>query len=289
MHILVTGSNGQLGNELQVLAPKYPQHSFVFTDVDELNITNKKAVNAFFKENDFQCVINCAAYTNVDKAEEEQGLARKINVQGVKYIAQACAKYDIELMHISTDYVFDGNNHRPYRETDFTHPQSIYGETKLEGEHMVEEFAKTAIIIRTSWLYSSFGHNFVKTMLKYGQEKDELNVVYDQIGTPTYAANLAKLIIGNVEDLQWLQGTHIYHYSDEGVCSWYDFAKEIMTLSNIDCKVNAIESKDYPLPAARPFYSVLNKSKIKDGLKGIEIPYWKDALKICLQKIKENN
>ncbi len=288
MHILVTGSNGQLGSELRVLSSDFPQHQFIFTDVNELDITDTKAVNAFFNENKVDCLINCAAYTNVDKAEEEQDLARNINVQGAKNLAQACAKHNAELMHISTDYVFDGNNHRPYRETDFTHPQSVYGETKLEGEHMIEEFAKTAIIIRTSWLYSSFGHNFVKTMLKYGQERNELNVVYDQIGTPTYAANLALLMLMNLDDLQWLQGTHIYHYSDEGVCSWYDFAKEIMTLSNIDCKVNAIESKDYPLPASRPFYSVLNKAKIKDGLEGIEIHYWRDSLKKCLQRIKEN-
>jgi len=289
MHILVTGNNGQLGSELRVLSSNFPQHQFIFTDVDELDITKKKTIDVFFDKNEIDCVINCAAYTNVDKAEEEENLAKKVNVLAVKYLAQACAKHNAELMHISTDYVFDGNNHRPYRETDFTNPQSIYGETKLEGEHMVEEFAKTAIIIRTSWLYSSFGHNFVKTMLKYGKERDELNVVYDQIGTPTYAANLALLILMNLDDLQWLQGTHIYHYSDEGVCSWFDFAKAIMELSNIDCKINAIESKDYPLPAARPFYSVLNKAKIKDGLEGIEIPHWMDSLKICLQKIKETN
>ncbi len=287
MHILVTGSKGQLGNELQVLAHKFPQFSFLFTDVDELDISNKKAVNAIFKENKFQCVINCAGYTNVDKAEEEQDLARKINVQGLKNIAQACNKYDVELMHISTDYVFDGKNHRPYSETDFTNPLSVYGETKLEGEQMVEEFAKTAIIIRTSWLYSSFGHNFVKTILKYGSERDELNIVYDQIGTPTYAADLAELIMANIEDLKWLQGTHIYHYSNEGVCSWYDFAKEIVELSQIDCKLNPIETKDYPLPACRPSYSLLNKAKIKDGLEGIDIPYWKDSLKRCLNKIEE--
>ncbi len=287
MHILVTGSKGQLGNELQVLAHKFPKFSFLFTDVDELDISNKKAVNAIFKENKFQCVINCAGYTNVDKAEEEQDLARKINVQGLKNIAQACNKYDVELMHISTDYVFDGKNHRPYSETDFTNPLSVYGETKLEGEQMVEEFAKTAIIIRTSWLYSSFGHNFVKTILKYGSERDELNIVYDQIGTPTYAADLAELIMANIEDLKWLQGTHIYHYSNEGVCSWYDFAKEIVELSQIDCKLNPIETKDYPLPACRPSYSLLNKAKIKDGLEGIDIPYWKDSLKRCLNKIEE--
>jgi len=289
MHILVTGSKGQLGNEIQVIAPNYKQHTFVFTDIDELDITDNKAVDAFFKENNFQCVINCAAYTQVDKAEEEVELAHKINVQGVKNIAQACTKYKAELMHISTDYVFDGNNHRPYRETDFTNPHSVYGETKLEGEKMIEEYATTAIIIRTSWLYSSFGHNFVKTMLQLGKERDELNVVYDQIGTPTYAANLAQLLVSNIEDLQWLQGTHIYHYSDEGVCSWYDFAKAIVEIAGLDCKVNAIETKDYPLPAARPFYSVLNKAKIKDGLEEIDIPYWRDSLKICIQEIEKKN
>jgi len=288
MHILVTGSEGQLGNELRELSSKFPQHQFIFTDVNELDITQKEAIDVFFANNEIDCVINCAAYTHVDKAEEEEALAKNINVLAVKYLAQACTKHKAELIHISTDYVFDGKNHRPYRETDFTNPQSVYGQTKLEGEHMIEEFAKTAIIIRTSWLYSSYGHNFVKTMLKYGKERDELNVVYDQIGTPTYAANLAFIILKNVDDTQWLQGTHIFHYSDEGVCSWFDFAKEIIDLSNYDCKINAIESKDYPLPAERPFYSVLNKAKIKDDLEGIEIPYWKDSLKLCLQKIKEN-
>jgi len=287
MHILVTGSNGQLGSELQILAPEFKQHSFVFTDINELDICDKQALEVLFEKERFNCVINCAAYTNVDGAESNSELAHKINVEAVKNIAQICAKHEAELMHISTDYVFDGKNHRPYRETDFTNPQSVYGLTKLDGEHMVEEFAKTAIIIRTSWLYSSFGNNFVKTMLKYGAERDELNVVYDQVGTPTYAANLALLILKNMDDLQWLKGTHIYHYSDEGVCSWYDFAKAIMELSNTKCKINAIESKDYPLPASRPFYSVLNKAKIKDGLNGIEIPYWRDSLKICLQRIKD--
>jgi len=288
MHILVTGSNGQLGNEIREIAPNYPQYNFIFTDIDELDISKKKNINSFFDNNKVDCVINCAAYTDVDKAEEDSKNAHLLNVLAVKYLAQACGKRKIDLMHISTDYVFDGNNFRPYRETDFTNPHSIYGKTKLEGEEMIEEFANTAIIIRTSWLYSSFNNNFVKTMLKYGEERDELKVVYDQVGAPTYAADLAKMLVDNIEDLQWINGTHTYHYANEGVCSWYDFAKAIMELSGTDCKVTPIETKDYPLPAKRPAYSIFNKSKIKDNLESIEIPYWKDSLKICLQKIKEN-
>ena len=285
MRTLVTGSNGQLGNEIRAIAPEFPQYEFIFTDVEELDITDKEAVMRFFEENEINSVINCAAYTNVDKAEDEPELARKINMMGARNIAQACNQYKAELFHISTDYVFDGNNYRPYRETDYTNPQSVYGDTKLEGEMMVEEFADTAVIIRTSWLYSSYGNNFVKTILKYARERDELNVVCDQIGTPTYAADLARLILHNLEDMQWLKGTHIYHYSNEGVCSWYDFAKEIVELSGIECKVNPIESKDYPQKANRPFYSVLNKAKIKDSVEDCEIPYWKDSLKKCLQKL----
>jgi len=286
MHILVTGSNGQLGSEIKLQSSLYPKYEFHFTDIDDLDISNEKAVNEYIEEHNIRCVINCAAYTNVDKAESEKEVAKKINVQAVKYLAKACSKYNANIIHISTDYVFDGKNFRPYRETDFTNPQSVYGETKLEGEKMLEEFAKTAVIIRTSWLYSSFGNNFVKTMLKYGKEREKLNVVYDQIGSPTYAANLASIVLINIDDLQWIQGTHIYHYSDEGVCSWYDFAKAIMNLTGTDCEINAIESKDYPLPARRPYYSVLNKEKIKDSINEFTIPHWQDALKECLKKIK---
>jgi dTDP-4-dehydrorhamnose reductase len=285
MHILVTGSKGQLGSEIREIAPEFPQYDFIFTDVDELDITDKDAVMRFFETHEIQSVINCAAYTNVDKAEDEEELARSINMMGARNIARACNKYKAGLFHISTDYVFDGNNYRPYRETDYTNPKSVYGETKLEGEEMVEEFADTAVIIRTSWLFSSYGNNFVKTILKYAAERDELRVVVDQIGTPTYAADLARLIVNNLEDMQWLKGTHYFHYSNEGVCSWYDFAKEIVELSGNDCKVTPIESKDYPQKAARPFYSVLNKAKIKDSVEDCKIPHWKDALKRCLQKL----
>lgn len=285
MHILVTGSNGQLGNEIKQQSSLYPDYKFHFTDIDELDITNEKAVNKYIEEQNIRYVINCAAYTNVDKAESEPELAKRINVLAVKYLAKACSKYNAKIIHISTDYVFDGKNYRPYRETDFTNPQSVYGETKLEGEKMLEEFAKTAVIIRTSWLYSSYGNNFVKTMLKYGKEREELNVVCDQIGSPTYAANLANIVLKNVDDLQWIHGTHTYHYSDGGVCSWYDFAKTIMSITETKCKVNAIESKDYPLPARRPYYSVLSKEKIKGSVDEITIPHWQDALKECLKKI----
>jgi len=285
MHILVTGSKGQLGNEIQAIASKHPQYKFHFTDIEDLDISNEKDINAYFQKHQFNCVINCAAYTNVDKAESEKKLAFKINVEAVKYLAKACSRFDTGLIHISTDYVFDGKNYRPYRETDFTNPQSVYGESKLEGEEMIEEFAKTAIIIRTSWLYSSYGNNFVKNMLKYGKERDELNVVYDQIGSPTYAADLAEMIIKNLQELKWIQGTHIYHFANEGACSWYDFTKEIMDIANIDCKVNPIETRDYPLPARRPSYSIFNKAKLKDGFEDVEIPYWRDSLKVCLKKI----
>lgn len=288
MRILVTGSKGQLGNELQILAPEFPQYDFYFTDIEELDISSAKAINTYFKNNKIDYLINCAAYTNVDKAESDKRMAHKLNVEAVKYLAKACTKYDVGMVHISTDYVFDGNSYRPYREVDFTNPQSVYGASKLEGEEMIEEFAKTAIIIRTSWLYSSFGQNFVKTMLKYGKEREELNVVYDQIGAPTYAADLAKILLANVQETSWSQGTHIYHYSNEGVCSWYDFAKEIIDISGIDCKINPIETKDYPLPAKRPSYSLFNKAKFKDDFKETEIPHWKDSLKVCLQRIKDN-
>lgn len=287
MHILVTGSNGQLGSEIKSISVNYSQHKFTFVDIEEMDISSRKAVNTLFEKHKFDCVINCAAYTNVDMAETEKELAWKINVKGTKYLAQACHKANATLMHISTDYVFDGMHYRPYTETDFTNPQSYYGVTKLEGEQMIEEFAKTAIIIRTSWLYSSFGNNFVKTMIKYGKEREELNVVSDQVGTPTYAADLAFLLLQNLDDIEWIQGTHIYHYSNEGVCSWYDFAKEIIEQSNIKCKVIPIETKDYPLPAERPSYSLFNKAKIKDGLNGIEIPYWKDSLRKCLEIINK--
>jgi dTDP-4-dehydrorhamnose reductase len=284
MHILVTGSNGQLGSEIRNLAPNYPDIDFVFTDIDELDITNADAIDNYFEENEFDFLINCAAYTAVDKCESNKLIAREINVLAVKSLAIACSKYNIGMIQISTDYVYDGLNHLPYKETDFTNPQSFYGETKLEGEEMVEEFCNNGIIIRTSWLYSSFGNNFVKTVLKYTKERDLMRVVYDQIGSPTYAADLAKIIVENIDKLTYMSGVHIFNYSNEGVCSWYDFAKAIVEIKEIDCKIKPIETFEYPLPANRPSYSVLNKAKIKNEL-DTEIPYWKDSLKKCLKKL----
>ena len=284
MHILVTGSKGQLGSEIKQLAPKYPEYDFVFTDIEELDITDANAINDYFEENAFDILINCAAYTAVDKCESNKLIAREINVLAVKSLAIACSKHNIGMIQISTDYVYDGLNHLPYKETDFTNPQSFYGETKLEGEEMVEEFCSNGVIIRTSWLYSSFGNNFVKTVLKYTKERELMRVVYDQIGSPTYAADLAKVIVENFEKLQFMSGVHIFNYSSEGVCSWYDFAKAIVDIKSIDCKIKPIETFEYPLPAKRPAYSVLNKAKIKDEL-DMEIPYWKDSLKECLKKL----
>lgn len=284
MHILVTGSNGQLGSEIRSLASQYKNDTFVFTDIDELDITDKVSINIFLKKNNFDVLINCAAYTAVDKCETEKTLARKLNVLAVKNLSLACTEYNIALIHISTDYVYDGKNHIPYKETDFTNPTSYYGLTKQEGEGVIEEFSSNAVIIRTSWLYSSFGNNFVKTIIKHANNKDELRVVYDQIGTPTYANDLAKLILDNTNKLKDMTGLSLFNYSSEGVCSWYDFAKEIIDIQGIDCIITPIETKDYPLPAPRPAYSILNKSKIKEQL-NITIPYWKDSLKACLKKL----
>jgi len=282
-NLLVTGSNGQLGSELQTIATNFPDCKFFFTDVDELDICDSSAIEPFISQNKIDFIINCAAYTAVDKAENDKDLATKINIGATENLAKASVKYGSTLIHISTDYVFDGTNHRPYIESDATNPNSHYGYTKAEAEKIIQKICKQAIIIRTSWLYSTFGNNFVKTMLKYGTERDELKVVNDQIGTPTYAADLASTIINLITN-HTIETVEIYNFSNEGVCSWYDFAKEIIELKNIDCKITPIEGKDYPTPANRPFYSVLNKSKISKTL-NIEIPHWKDSLKICLKNL----
>ncbi len=284
MHILVTGSKGQLGSEIAELATRYTHHNFILTDIDELDISNEEALNTFFDNTAIDVLINCAAYTAVDRCETEKELARKINVLAVKLLAKVCTKHSVAMIQISSDYVYDGNNHIPYKEIDFTNPQSYYGETKLEGEEMMEEFCSHGIIIRTSWLYSSFGNNFVKTILKYAQEREEMNIVYDQIGTPTYAADLATTILDGLDKLPFMKGIHTFNFSNEGVCSWYDFAQEIIRLKNIKCSIKPIETFEYPLPAKRPAYSVLNKAKIKNELE-IDIPYWKDSLERCLLKL----
>ena len=285
--ILVTGSNGQLGSEIRQLEKQYPGFTFTYTDVDELDLTDEKAVDDFLKSMPFDFCINCAAYTAVDKAEDDRELARLINTTAVEYLTKACAAHHTFLVHISTDYIFDGTNYRPYIETDPPSPNSYYGLTKLEGEKAMKQFTSNGLVIRTSWLYSSFGNNFVKTMLRLGKERDVLGVVADQIGTPTYAGDLARAILDILSEEKIKEGVNIYHYSNEGVISWYDFAQAIMREAQTNCKINAIESKDFPAKANRPFYSVLNKAKIKKDF-GLEVPYWLDSLKLVLEQLKSS-
>ena len=286
MKILILGSKGQLGSEIKELAPLYKNIDFTFTDIEELDITNEASLKSFFGKNKFNCIVNCAAYTAVDKAETDKTQAVKLNVTAVKLLSEFASSQKALFVHISTDYVFDGKNYKPYLETDLTNPKSIYGKTKLDGEVEVIFNAQNAIIIRTSWLYSSFGNNFVKTIIKNAKEKGTLNVVSDQIGTPTYARDLAKSILDIVPSYKSSNKFEIFNYSNEGVASWYDFAKEITALAGIKCVINPIETKDYPFVVTRPPYSVLNKSKIKKTF-GITIPYWKDSLNDCMLKLKE--
>ncbi len=282
--ILVTGANGQLGNELQVLSKAESGLQFIFTDIAELDITSEAAVSAFFLQERPDAVINCAAYTAVDKAEQEPERANLINAGAVGILARAASMQNAIIVHISTDYVFDGKGHRPYQENDPVNPASAYARSKNNGETEMHKFAQHGYIVRTSWLYSPFGANFVKTIMKYGKERGLLNVVYDQIGTPTYARDLAMAILTILKSERKPEKTEIYHFSDEGVISWYDFAISIVELTGIKCKINPIETKDYPLPAVRPFYSVFNKAKIKQQF-GLEIPYWRDSLKDCIGKM----
>lgn len=286
-NILVTGSNGQLGSEFQEISSKY-NYTFFFTDRTTLDISDKNAIQEFVSSNVIDAIINCAAYTAVDKAESDEVNADKINHLAVRNLAQIAKEKSIKLIHISTDYVFDGTNFKPYTEDDITNPNGVYGKTKLAGEKAIKEINPLdAIIIRTSWVYSSYGANFVKTMLRLGCERDSLGVIYDQVGTPTYARDLAKAILDILPNIK-SNKVEIYNYSNEGVLSWYDFAKAIMKLSNTKCHINPIETKDYPTPASRPHYSLLNKSKIKEEFK-IIIPYWRDSLKECLELLKEKN
>lgn len=286
MNILITGAKGQLGNELQKRTGLLPDAHFFFTDVEELDITREEMVDDFFKQNHIDFVVNCAAYTAVDKAETEQNSALLINCQAVSNLAKACSAHNAFLIHISTDYVFNGHNYKPYRELDIVEPVSFYGISKWRGEQVAKTVEK-GIIIRTSWLYSNFGHNFVHTMQKLGRERKSLNIVFDQVGTPTYAGHLAETIWKIIPQLNdWNEGVQVYHFSNEGVCSWYDFALEIMQASNLKCRIIPIESKDYPTPAERPFYSVLNKSKIKQRF-GLTIPHWKIGLEEMIRNQKE--
>jgi dTDP-4-dehydrorhamnose reductase len=284
--ILITGENGQLGSELQELSSSYPQYEFTFVNRKTLDLSNLCKLEDYFDNHTFDIIINCAAYTAVDKAEEESDLANTINHRAVSLLAKIAKKKNISLIHISTDYVFDGKNYRPYIETDLTDPQGVYGRTKRDGENAILQASpKNSIIIRTSWVYSSFGNNFVKTMLRLGKERDSLGVIFDQVGTPTYARDLAKTILEVLPQIK-NESPEIYHYSNEGVASWYDFAQAIFELTSISCQVNPITTDQYPTPATRPHYSLLNKSKVKNDF-GIIIPYWKDSLNECLQKLGE--
>jgi dTDP-4-dehydrorhamnose reductase len=288
MRVLITGSNGQLGSEIKELATRYKKYNFIFKDLPELDICNFEVLQAFIIDFNINIVINCAAYTAVDKAEEDAEIAEQVNYEGVLNIVNALQTVNGKLIHISTDYVFDGNHFLPYKESDPVSPIGVYGETKRAGELAVINGDIDSIVIRTSWLYSAYGNNFVKTMMRLGNDKEELNVIFDQVGTPTFAGDLAIAcleILSNKNSRIDKKG-NLYHFSSEGVASWYDFAIAIMKIGNINCKVMPIETKDYPILAKRPHYSVLNKAKIKKDF-GLEIPYWRDSLEKCIEKLSK--
>lgn len=287
MNILVTGANGQLGSEIKSLAPEFNEFNFFFTDFHELDICNRNQLDIFFSKNKIEVVINCAAYTSVDKAETDQENAEKVNITGVENLVREIKKTNGKLIHISTDYVFSGDNFSPYTESCMTNPIGVYGETKRKGELVLINSNIEGIIIRTSWLYSVHGNNFLNTILRISAERESIDVVSDQIGTPTYANDLAKICLEIIsksitKKIDKLKG--IYHYSNEGVASWYDFAHEIMQITDKNCKINPIKTKDFLTPASRPYYSVLDKTKIKSDFR-IIIPHWKDSLKKCMKQI----
>ena len=282
-NILITGANGQLGNEMRVLSAENPEYTYFFTDVAELDICDAKAVLDFVKVNQINVIVNCAAYTAVDKAEENVELCTNLNADAVGYLAKAAEANEAEFIQISTDYVFDGTAHIPYQETAPTCPNSVYGHTKLVGEQNALTFCTRSMVIRTAWLYSTFGNNFVKTMIRLGKERESLGVIFDQVGTPTYARDLARAVFAAIR-----QGVvpGVYHFSNEGVCSWYDFTKAIHRLAGITtCRVKPLHTEEYPTPAKRPHYSVLDKTKIKETYH-IEIPYWMDSLQSCIAELE---
>jgi dTDP-4-dehydrorhamnose reductase len=281
--VLVTGQNGQLGNELKVLAKKYDQFDYVFTDVAELDITDSVKVKDFFDEYKPAFCINAAAYTAVDKAETEKQLALKINAEAAGNLAENCANTNARFIHVSTDYVFDGTATTPYKEDHPVSPVNFYGESKLRGEQIVMEKLPSTVIIRTSWVYSFFGNNFVKTMLRLMKERDSINVISDQYGSPTYAADLAAAII-KLASMQAVEGG-IYHFSNKGIISWYDFAAAIRDISGLKCNVQQTDTSGYPTPAKRPGYSAMNKEKIKAA--GIELKDWKESLSICINLLQQ--
>ena len=282
-NILITGANGQLGNEMRVLSAENPEYTYFFTDVAELDICNEQAVLDFVKANNIHVIVNCAAYTAVDNAEDNVELCTKLNADAVGYLTKAAEANGAEFIQISTDYVFDGTAHIPYQETEPTCPNSVYGKTKLAGEQNALSLCSRSMVIRTAWLYSTFGNNFVKTMIRLGKERDTLGVIFDQIGTPTYARDLARAIFAAIR-----QGVvpGVYHFSNEGVCSWYDFTKAIHRLAGITtCSVKPLHTSEYPTKAKRPHYSVLDKTKIKE-IYHIEIPYWMNSLQSCIAELE---
>ncbi len=281
--VLVTGAHGQLGTEINFLSSLLENHNFVFVSHADLDIADPVAVADFFSKEDFTTIINCAAYTAVDKAETDKELALNVNATGAANLAMAAKRTGARFIHFSTDFVFDGNHSVPYLETDPTNPLSVYGATKLVGEKQVMEANPDAVIIRTSWVYSSFGNNFVKTILRLCKEREQLNIIYDQIGTPTYARDLAAAVLKIIAQPEWKSG--IYNYSNEGVASWYDFAIAIRDLAGLKTTILPIETAQYPTPAVRPKYSVLNKKKIKETY-GLQIPYWRDSLEKCIALLK---
>ena len=284
MKILITGCNGQLGNEMRLLEKENPQHTYFNTDVAELDITDQAAIEKFVEENEIDGIVNCAAYTAVDKAEDNEALCQRLNAEAPAYLAHAVGQRGGWMIQISTDYVFDGTKHTPYVEDDETCPNSVYGRTKLVGELNVQKLCERSMIIRTAWLYSTFGNNFVKTMIRLGKERPVLGVIFDQIGTPTYARDLAVAIMTAINE-GIVPG--IYHFSNEGVTSWYDFTKAIHRIAGIkECQVRPLHTSEYPTPANRPHYSVLDKTRIKT-VYGIEIPYWEDSLEECVGKLKD--
>jgi dTDP-4-dehydrorhamnose reductase len=286
MKILVTGCNGQLGRELQNLSKNSRLHTFLFTDLPELDICKPASIKKFVSSFKPDLLINCAAYTAVDLAEKEAKAAMMLNGTAVGHLADIAAGNDIRMIHISTDYIFSGEGFRPYVETESAHPKSVYAKSKFAGEEAMIKAGVQGVILRTSWLYSEFGQNFVNTILKLASNRKELSVVYDQVGTPTYARDLAEAILKIIPAVRKIKDVQVYHYSNEGVASWYDVSKAILEIKKITtCHVLPIESKDFKQAAARPFYSVLNKEKIRKTF-GIEIPYWRDSLRDCLKRIK---
>ena len=282
--ILVTGANGQLGSEMRKLGSVSP-NEYIFTDVQELDITNKEAVMSFVEQNGVNIIVNCAAYTNVDKAEDDEATAELINATAVGNLAEAAKAVDGTLFHVSTDYVFGADGNTPRSENMPTNPLGVYGRTKLSGEQAIAEVGAKAIIIRTAWLYSEFGNNFLKTMLRLTAEKESLNVVFDQVGTPTYAGDLALVIFSIIEGNLYAGNEGVYHFSNEGVCSWYDFATEIaIAAGNLECNIQPCHSSEFPSKVTRPPYSVLDKSKIKQTF-GVDIPHWRDSMLYCLERL----